>query len=150
MASQYITFMIIFTLGLSLVIITNNMFLTLSDQFGTNLAKLEMKQILEFLQLQVQRNLLLGNDNNRSFTQQFELPVLLGQKFRYTIEIYNSSTNDIEIHGFTYNNEINEITAFSIPQRYAISIADSKFQSINNVITLSITQINKNLSIRIS
>ncbi|MHA1214563.1 MAG: hypothetical protein ACTSR2_06735 [Candidatus Hodarchaeales archaeon] len=150
MASQYITFMIIFTLGLSLVIVTNNMFLTLSDQFSTNLAKLEMKQILEFIQLQVQQTLLLGNENNRSLTQQFELPVLLGLKFRYTIEIYNSSANDIQIHGFTYNYEVNEIQTFGISPKYVLSLADSNFQSIDNILTLSISQIGNNLSIRIS
>ena len=59
MASQYITFMIIFTLGLSLVIITNGMFSTLSDQFRENIAQVELDTILDQIQLQIQQSLLI-------------------------------------------------------------------------------------------
>ncbi|WP_455463528.1 hypothetical protein, partial [Candidatus Hodarchaeum mangrovi] len=97
MASQYITFMMIFTLGLSLVILTNSMFLTLSEEFRDNLANLEMREILEFLQSQIQQSLQLCDSGNITINQYINLPSLLGQGLRYSIEITNVSNNEIQL-----------------------------------------------------
>ena len=85
MASQYITFMIIFTLGLSMVIITNNMFATLSDQFQENVAQIELETILDKIKIQLQQNLLLHPEEEQIISQQFEFPSSLGHRFRYLI-----------------------------------------------------------------
>ena len=77
MASQYITFMIIFTLGLSLVIITNGMFSTLSDRFRENIAQVELDTILEQIQLQIRQSLLIHPEENQSIYQNLEFPPAL-------------------------------------------------------------------------
>ena len=75
MASQYITFMIIFTLGLSMVIITNGMFTSLSEQFRENFADLELKEILEQIQLQIRQSTLIHPENTQTILQQMEFPI---------------------------------------------------------------------------
>lgn len=138
MASQYITFMIIFILGLSMVLITNSMFSTLSDQFRENIAEVELSQILDLIQTQILQSLLLPMDSNQTIDQQLELPVLLGQKFQYYIEIYNSTDNQIILHGFSTDEKINQITTFSMGAKYLIKVSESSFQSINMLLTLHI------------
>ncbi|MFX0185909.1 MAG: hypothetical protein ACFE95_22725 [Candidatus Hodarchaeota archaeon] len=138
MASQYITFMIIFTLGLSMVIITNGIFLSLSEQFRTNVADIEMTRILTLIQSQIQRNLLFHTDSTQIIEQEIELPVLLGQGLRYTIELSNSSNSqDIILHGFTINNEINQETTISLGTKYTI-VAGGEFHSITPLLTIHI------------
>ncbi len=138
MASQYITFMIIFILGLSMVLVTNSMFATLSDQFRENIAEVELSQILDLIQMQILQSLLLPMDSNQTIDQQLELPILLGQKFQYYIEIYNSSDNQIILHGFSTDEKINQITTFSVGAKYIIQTSESSFQSINMLLTLHI------------
>ena len=107
MASQYITFMVIFTLGLSLVIITNNMFATLSDQFRENIAEVELNSILEQIQLQIQRCMQIHPEENQTIYRNIEFPVALGQGFRYTLDLTNSSDGkSIILNGSTFNTEI--------------------------------------------
>ncbi|MFX1504824.1 MAG: hypothetical protein ACFFDC_01805 [Promethearchaeota archaeon] len=150
MASQYITFMIIFILGLNLVIITNVMFLTLSDQFRQNIAKIEMDNILNLIQKQIQQTLLLPTDNNHIIEQQLELPTLIGDMSPYSIEIYNSTDNQIVLHGFSSNGDIDQIITFSVPPKYIITTSDSVFESINSLLTLNIEKNGEFIVITIS
>lgn len=150
MASQYITFMMIFTLGLSLVILTNSMFLTLSENFRDTLANMEMQDILEFLQNQIQLSLQFGNSGNFTITQHINLPSLLGQGLRYSIEITNTSSNEIQLHGFTYKYEVNRIQSFIINSKFNLNVANTAFQSISEILTLSIGKIGLDLNIQIS
>lgn len=138
MASQYITFMIIFVLGLNLVIITNSMFLTLSDQFRQNIAELEMTHILDLIQRQIQQTLLLSTDNNQMIEQQLELPTLIGEMSPYSIEIYNSNDNQIILHGFSLNGDINQMKTFPVAPKYSIETSESVFESVNSLLTLHI------------
>ncbi|MFX0049861.1 MAG: hypothetical protein ACFE8U_01085 [Candidatus Hermodarchaeota archaeon] len=138
MASQYITFIIIFTLGLSLVIITNSIFLSVNEQFRANIAEIEMTRILSLIQSQVHRNLLFHTDTQQTIEQEIELPGLLGQGLRYTIEISNSSDqHDITLRGFTMNNEIDQIATISLGSKYTI-VAQGEFHSTTPFLTLHI------------
>ncbi|PWI48431.1 hypothetical protein CEE45_06780 [Candidatus Heimdallarchaeota archaeon B3_Heim] len=138
MASQYITFMIIFTLGLSLVIITNGMFSTLSDQFRENVAQVELDTILDQIQLQIQQNLLIHPENNQSIYQRFEFPPALGQGFRYTLDITNSTDGkDIILTGSTFNAEVTQQIRFSVGSVYFVT-ASGHFISTNPIMTLNL------------
>ncbi|WP_455140041.1 hypothetical protein [Candidatus Hodarchaeum mangrovi] len=150
MASQYITFMMIFTLGLSLVILTNSMFLTLSEEFRDNLANLEMREILEFLQSQIQQSLQLCDSGNITINQYINLPSLLGQGLRYSIEITNVSNNEIQLHGFTTKYEVNRIQSFMINSKFNLIVANTAFQSVNEILILSIGKIGLDLNIQIT
>ena len=150
MASQYITFMIIFILGLNLVIITNSMFMILSDQFQQNIAEVEMSQILDLIQMQILQSLLLPTDMNQTIEQQLELPTLVGQRFRYSIEIYNSTDNQIILHGFSSNEKINQITTFSVGAKYSIEVSESSFQSTSSLLSLNIEKNANKIVITIS
>ncbi|MFW9906786.1 MAG: hypothetical protein ACFFFH_20950 [Candidatus Thorarchaeota archaeon] len=150
MASQYITFMIIFILGLNLVIITNVMFLTLSDQFRQNIAEVEMDNILNLIQRQIQQTILLPTDNNHMIEQQLELPTLIGEKSPYTIEIYNSTDNQIILHGFSSNGDINQIVIFSVAPKYIITTSESVFESVNSLLNLNIEKNGEFIIITIS
>lgn len=150
MASQYITFMIIFILGLNLVIITNSMFMILSDQFQQNIADVEMSQILDLIKTQIMQTILLPTDHNQTVEQQLELPTLLGRKFQYSIEISNLSNNQIILHGFTSNGKVNQINTFSVGSNYIIETSDSSFQSADSLLTLYIVKTLNKIVITIS
>ncbi|MHA2138780.1 MAG: hypothetical protein ACXACW_00065 [Candidatus Hodarchaeales archaeon] len=144
MASQYITFMIIFTLGLSLVIITNGMFSTLNDQFRENIAQVELDTILDQIQLQIQQSMLIHPEENQSISQDFVFPPALGQGFRYRLEITNSSDGKkIILSGNTFNAEVTQQLQFSLGSIYLIT-ASGHFTSTNPSLTL---RINKNSNI---
>ncbi|MHA2154655.1 MAG: hypothetical protein ACXABU_04895 [Candidatus Hodarchaeales archaeon] len=144
MASQYITFMIIFTLGLSLVIITNGMFSTLNDQFRENIAQVELDTILDQIQLQIQQSMLIHPEENQSISQDFVFPPALGQGFRYRLEITNSSDGKkIILGGSTFNAEVTQQLQFSLGSIYLIT-ASGHFTSTNPSLTL---RINKNSNI---
>ncbi|MHA1995201.1 MAG: hypothetical protein ACW97Z_11710 [Candidatus Hodarchaeales archaeon] len=144
MASQYITFMIIFTLGLSLVIITNGMFSTLNDQFRENIAQVELNTILDQIQLQIQQSMLIHPEENQSISQDFVFPPALGQGFRYRLEITNSSDGKkIILSGNTFNAEVTQQLQFSLGSIYLIT-ASGHFTSTNPSLTL---RINKNSNI---
>ncbi|MFX0122662.1 MAG: hypothetical protein ACFFAE_03435 [Candidatus Hodarchaeota archaeon] len=150
MASQYITFMIIFILGLNLVIITNTIFLTLSDQFRQNIAEVEMTRILNLIQRQIQQSLLLPVDNNQKIEQQLELPTLIGEMSTYSIEIYNSTDHEITLHGFTSNRKINILKSFSVAPKYIIKTSESIFESVNSLLNLYIEKSENKIVITIS
>lgn len=150
MASQYITFMIVFTLGLSLVILTNSMFMTLSDEFQQSIAEIELQHILDLIQGQIQQTILLPSDFNQTVQQQMELPTLIGQRFRYFIEISNTSDNEILLHGFTSDENINQTNHIFIGVKYTLEISESSFQSTNAILTLHIQKNGENIAITIS
>jgi hypothetical protein len=126
------------------------MFLTLSEEFRDNVADVEMKNILEFLQLQIQQSLLLNNYENQTITQQVSLPQLLGRGLRYSIEIRNTSNNEIELHGFSTKFEVNRLITFPIKSSYLLTIPDSSYNSANNMLNLFISISGHNLNIQIS
>ncbi|MFX1538425.1 MAG: hypothetical protein ACFFDI_29895 [Promethearchaeota archaeon] len=150
MASQYITFMIIFILGLNLVIITNVMFLALSDQFRQNIAEVEMTRILNLIQRQIQQTILLPTDRNQMIEQQLELPTLIGDMSPYTIEISNSTDNQIILHGYSSNGDVNQMITFSLAPKYIIETSESVFESVNSILTLNIEKDGDNIIITIS
>lgn len=150
MASQYITFMIIFILGLNLVIITNVMFLTLSDQFRQNIAEVEMTRILNLIQRQIQQTILIPADINQMIEQQLELPTLIGDMSPYTIEIYNSTNNRLILHGFSTNGDVNQLITFSLAPKYIITTSESVFDSVNSLLTLNIIKNGNYIAITIS
>ncbi|MHA1977433.1 MAG: hypothetical protein ACW98F_03605 [Candidatus Hodarchaeales archaeon] len=150
MASQYITFMVIFTLGLSLVIITNGMFSTLSDRFRENIAQVELDTILEQIQLQIQQSLLIHPEENQSIYQNLEFPPALGQGFRYTLDITNSSDGkEIIITGSTFNAEVTQQVQFSIGAVYLVT-ATGHFTSTNPILTLNFIKNNNNIKIQMA
>ncbi|UCE13153.1 MAG: hypothetical protein JSV04_13305 [Candidatus Heimdallarchaeota archaeon] len=150
MPSQYITYMIIFTLGLSMVIITNNMFQTISDQFRLNVAEIELTQILELIQMQIQQTMLFYSDSNQTIEQQFELPPQIGQRYKYSIEITNSTRNQIILYGVSSNNDIYKSVSFSLGEKYIIRITDSSFESTNLILKLLIEKNVNEITITIS
>lgn len=149
MASQYITFMIIFILGLNVVIITNGMFMTLSEQFQENIAEVEMSQILDLIKMQIQQALLLPTDFNQTYEQQLELPTALGQRFRYSITISNSTDNQMILHGFSPDKKINQIITFTVASKFIIETSESSFHSTNSLLTLNIEKNANNVVITI-
>lgn len=142
--------MIIFILGLNLVIITNFMFLTLSDQFRQNIAEVEMTRILNLIQRQIQQTILIPTDIDQTIEQQLELPSLIGDMSTYSIEIYNSTDNKLILHGFSSNGVVNQIIAFSMAPKYIITTSESVFDSVNSLLTLSIEKNGNYITITIS
>ncbi len=114
------------------------MFLTLSDQFRQNIAEVEMTRILDLIQRQIQQTLLLSRDNNQMIEQQLELPPLIGEMSPYFIEISNSTDNQIILHGFSSNGDINQMKSFSLAPKYLIETTESVFESVNSLLTLHI------------
>lgn len=150
MASQYITFMIIFTLGLSLVIITNGIFLSVSEQFKKDIAEIEMDQNLKLIQSQLYQNLLLKTSSLQTIEQKIELPVLLGRQYQYSIEISNSDDNNtIILRGITLNEEIDQTITFTLGKKYDL-IASGKFQSTTALLTLLVQKTVTTITITIS
>ncbi len=149
MASQYITFMIVFTLGLTMVIVTNNIFTTMSKQFQLNIAEFEMNQILEELQMQILQNLLLLSSFDQTIEQHLSLPVNLAQGFGYTIEISNSTNNDIILYGTTFNEGISQTITFSASSGYSIK-AEGEFQSTSLMLSVRTEKIGTDILITIS
>jgi len=133
-----------------LVIITNFMFLTLSDQFRQNIAEVEMTRILNLIQRQIQQTILIPTDRDQMIKQQLELPTLIGDMSPYTIEIYNSTDNQLILHGFSTNGDVNQIIAFSVAPKYIITTSESVFDSVNSLLTLSIEKNDNYITITIS
>ena len=150
MAAQYITFMIIFTLGLSMVIITNGMFTTLSEQFRENVANIELNEILEKIELQIRQNSLIHPEENQRIHQQLEFPISIGQGFRYMIELSNSSDGrSIIIKGRTLNDVISQEITFSLGSAYFIS-SSGEFTSTNSYLSLNLEKSVTYITITIS
>ncbi|MHA1206457.1 MAG: hypothetical protein ACTSSO_02675 [Candidatus Hodarchaeales archaeon] len=138
MAAQYITFMIIFTLGLSMVIITNGMFTTLSEQFRENVADIELNEIIEKIELQIRQNTLIHPEENQIIHQQLEFPISIGHGFRYLIELSNTSDGrSIIIKGRTLNDAISQEITFSLGSAYFISCS-GEFTSTNSYLSLNL------------
>ena len=150
MASQYITFMIIFTLGLSLVIITNNMFATLSDQFQENIGQIELDAILDKIKIQLQQNLLIHPQEGQSIAQQLEFPGTLGHRFRYIIQISNSSDGRrVALSGRTLGGEILKQIIFSLGSNLSIN-ASGEYASTSPYFNLYLQKYQNNLTILIT
>ena len=149
MASQYITFMIVFTLGLSMVIVTNEMFTTMSDQFQLNIAEFEMDQVLDEIQTQIFENLLLISNFNQTIEQRLDLPENLAQGYGYTISISNSTSNEVIINGVTFNERINQTKTFSIGSTYLIN-TQGEFSSTSPILILRIEKVRNEILIHIS
>lgn len=149
MASQYITFMIVFTLGLSMVIVTNEMFTTMSDRFQLNIAEFEMDEVLDEIQTQIYENLLLTSNFNLTIEQRLDLPENLAQGFGYTIGISNSTSNEVSINGVTFNDRINQTKTFSIGSTYLIN-TQGEFSSTSPELILRIEKVGNEILIQIS
>ncbi len=150
MAAQYITFMIIFTLGLSMVIITNGMFTTLSEQFRENVAGIELNEILEKIELQIRQNTLIHSEENQIIHQQLEFPISIGQGFRYLIELSNTSDGrSIILQGRTLNDVISQEITFSLGSAYFIS-SSGEFTSTNSYLSLNLEKNITHITITIS
>ncbi|MFW9855824.1 MAG: hypothetical protein ACFFFG_12235 [Candidatus Thorarchaeota archaeon] len=149
MASQYITFAIIFVLGLSLVIITNAMFLNMSEQFRVNIGNIEMTQTLKLVQNQILQNVLGLRASHQTIQMQIDLPDFLGQGFRYTIRMSTTADGRLRLRGFTRNLEIDDAVTFSLGPRYTTS-ASGEFVSTSPFITLYSQRISNNITIIIS
>lgn len=149
MASQYITFMIVFTLGLSMVIVTNEMFTTMSDRFQLNIAEFEMDQVLGEIQTQIYENLLLTSNFNQTIEQRLDLPENLAQGFGYTIGISNSTSNEVIVNGITFNDRINQTKTFSIGSTYLIN-TQGEFSSTSPELILRIEKVGNEVLIQIS
>jgi len=148
-ASQYITFMIVFTLGLSMVIVTNEMFTTMSDRFQLNIAEFEMDEVLDEIQTQIYENLLLTSNFNQIIEQRLDLPENLAQRFGYTIGISNSTSNEVSINGVTFNDRINQTKTFSIGSTYLIN-TQGEFSSTSPELILRIEKVGNEILIQIS
>ena len=150
MASQYITFMIIFTLGLSLVIITNDMFSTLSEQFRENIAETELNTILTQLKLNIENNFNLIPNENQTQVLQYEVPPALGQGFRYYLDLTNSSDGkSITLTGTTSNSEIYQEITFTLNSKFPIQ-ATGQFSSTSDYLTINLQKIENAILIHIS
>ena len=150
MASQYITFMIIFTLGLSMVIITNGMFTTLSEQFRENIADLELNDILEQIQLQIRQNALIHPEKDQTILQQMAFPLSIGNGYRYFIEISNTSDGrSVILKGRTFNDEIFHEKTFSLGSTYLVSTS-GEFTSTDAYLSLRLEKSDSYITITIS
>ncbi|MCK4847726.1 MAG: hypothetical protein KAT16_01735 [Candidatus Heimdallarchaeota archaeon] len=150
MASQYITFMIIFTLGLSMVIITNGMFTSLNEQFSENVADLELKEILKRIQLQIRQNTLIHPEEKQTILQQLEFPISIGQGFSYFIELSNTSDGrSVILKGRTFNDVISQEITFSLGSTYFIS-SSGEFTSTDSYLSLNLEKNENYITITIS
>ena len=109
-----------------------------------------MTQILELIQLQIQQTMLFYSNSNQTIEQQFELPPLLGQGYKYSIEISTSTRNQILLSGVTGNNDISKTVSFSVGEKYIVRTSDSSFDSTNLILTLRIKMNVNEITITIS
>jgi hypothetical protein len=123
--------------------------MTLSQQFQENIAEVEMSEILDLIKMQIQQALILSTDFNQIFEQQLELPTALGQRFRYYIEISNSTDNQIILHGFSPDKKINQVITFAVASKFNIETSETSFHSINSLLTLNIEKEANNVLITI-
>lgn len=132
-----------------MVIATNSMFTTMSEQFRLNIADYEMNNILEEVEMQIVQNLLFSTNSNLTIEQTIEMPVNLANSFGYTIDISNSSENSIILHGITLDKQIDQTRTFSIGSIYSIEV-EGIFQSTSTKLTLRIEKIGTEVSILIT
>jgi hypothetical protein len=149
MASQYITFAIIFVLGISLVVITNTMFLTMSEQFQLNVGNIEMTQTLTLVQNQIQQNVVGLQASQQTIQMQIDVPDVLGQGFRYTLQMSTTSDGEIRLRGFTRNQEIDQAVTFSLGAKYTTT-ASGEFLSTSSVLTLYTQRASNNITLTIA
>jgi len=135
-------------LGLSVVVMTNTMFISMSAQFQENIADIEMDQILSRVRLNLQEMILLVSDSNLTIQREIDLPTILGERFRYSIDLSNTTTHII-IKGYTINREIYQTMAFSIENKYIIHTS-GVFQSTSKLLNLNVRITSNFLTITIS
>lgn len=142
--------MIIFTLGLSMVIITNGMFTSLNEQFSENVADLELNEILKRIQLQIRQNTLIHPEENQIILQQLEFPISIGQGFSYFIELSNTSDGrSVILKGRTFNDVISQEITFSLGSTYFIS-SSGEFTSTDSYLSLNLEKNENHITITIS
>ncbi len=142
--------MIIFTLGLSMVIITNGMFTSLNEQFSENVADLELKEILKRIQLQIRQNTLIHPEEKQTILQQLEFPISIGQGFSYFIELSNTSDGrSVILKGRTFNDVISQEITFSLGSTYFIS-SSGEFTSTDSYLSLNLEKNENYITITIS
>lgn len=149
MASQYITFVLIFILGINLVVITNAMFFSMSEQFQLNIGNIEMTNTLKLVQNQILLNLLGLQASQQTIQMQIDLLDVLGHGFRYTLEMSTTSDGQVRLRGFTRNQEIDETVTFSLGAKYT-TIASGEFSSASSVLTLYTQRVSNNITLMIS
>jgi hypothetical protein len=120
------------------------MFTTLSDQFQENIARIELDAILEKIKIQLQQNLLIHPEEEQSISQQLDFPGTLGHRFRYIIQISNSSDAKLVVlSGRTLGGEILKQITFSLGSDLSIN-ASGEYTSTSTYFNLYL-QKNQNI-----
>jgi hypothetical protein len=126
------------------------MFSTLSNQFRENIAEAELDTILNKLKLTIENIFFLLPNENQTIIFQYEIPLAIGQGFRYSIEITNSSDGkSITLTGTTRNSEIYQELTFTLNTKFTIS-ATGQFTSTSNYLNLNLQKTQNSILINIS
>ena len=88
MASQYITYLLVFLVGLTLVVFSDSIFNTLTDDFKNSVADPELQELTERIRDQVIEGIAIVQQNPEISLQiDLDLPITLANKFTYELRV---------------------------------------------------------------
>ncbi|MHA1167365.1 MAG: hypothetical protein ACTSP4_04605 [Candidatus Hodarchaeales archaeon] len=88
MASQYITFLLVFALGLSMVVVVNNIFSGLTDEMRDSVTAPTVEDTLKSIKKVIYSSYMMiknGMEGDRVSVTITELPVMLANQYLYSI-----------------------------------------------------------------
>lgn len=102
MANQYITYLLIFVVGLTLVIFSDSIFFTLTDDFKNSVAEPELQEITDNLRDQIIEGLSFVQKNPEvNLMIDLDLPITLANKFTYEIRMKIDSQGNYLLNATT-------------------------------------------------
>ena len=108
-----------------------------------------MTQTLKLVQNQILQNQLSLQASQQTIQMEIDLPDILGQAFRYTLQLSSTPDGLVQLQGFTRNLEIADVLTFSLGTKYTIT-ASGEFLSASSVLTLFTQRSSNNITLTIS
>ncbi len=142
MAHQYISFLVIFTLGLGLVVSTAALMSNLSTSIQEESSLLELRLTLQNIRYELQYMIDMATTMNiGSFTRQISLDASLAQRFTYVITIKKSDDGGYFLIGNITGNEkqLNDYLKMNLPSNERFIILSGAFNSIFSIHQVTIT-----------
>ena len=138
MAHQYVTYLIIFTLGLGLVVASAQIFGTLNSQFQQNTADLQLKYQLRKIKDKIS-SLILNGENKADYKSQIklQLPTHLGSQYTYSISFFVDENNVWYLQGTINGLEI--VKSTKIPNFQKTFVGTGSFTSNNGILVVDIS-----------
>lgn len=120
--------MMIFALGLTLVITTNQIFTELTEDFQESLANTEGSRLIAKMRIQIQDKMQIERDLNHTITLDVDLPLLIGNRYQYSIIAKTRGAN-MSLSCVTSTGLTNETIIFNVPVHFQVSEINGIFES---------------------